>query len=439
MREILTYILTFICFGNLFGQSDTCLFNSEIGISFPPVADALQRDFATTHLDSLGIKKIRFAEDWALREPTEGNYNWTPLDERISWATNNNYEILLTIQSNGPNWACGIQNGQSCVFIDNDDFKTYIDSLLLRYPDQIDKIQFGNEWQSDFWYVGNAQEFIDANNILYSSVQANSPSTKVVLGGFTTISLRFLAGCNGYVQSFYDDNGTLYDSTFLANNCSSPMIVEVVHRIDSVLSYASYDILDIHLYDDSEQWDEYYSYFADTISKPIIVTEFGGPNMNIEPYSEAYQADRLFQYIKKLDSIGISEIYYFKLVEGTANPAHSTSGLIDDTTLLPKPAYSIVKSFIECTSLGFEYNIGSEIKFYPNPAQNWISLEFENVTKVPVELKIFSSNGQLVFEKSGINENYYFLRTEKFQSGWYFIKIMSSNKIICSGELIIQK
>jgi hypothetical protein len=441
MKRIIIYLITIICSASLSAQTDTCLINSEIGISFPPVADAVQRDFAKTHLDSLGIKKIRFAENWALREPAPGVFNWTPLDERISWAVANNYEILLTIQSDGPNWACGLQNPQSCVFNDNNDFKNYIDSLLLRYPNQIDKIQFGNEWQSDFWYVGNAQEFVEANNVLYNSVQTNSPTTEVVLGGFTTISLRFFAGCNGDVESFYDDDGVLYDSTFLADNCTSTAIVEVNNRIDSVLSYASYQILDIHLYDDAEQWDEYYSNFSDTIAKPIIVSEFGGPNMNLEPYSEAYQANRLFQYVKKLDSIGISEIYYFKLVEGTANPAHSTSGLIEDTTLIAKPAYSVIKSFIECTSLGFEYDddIEKQIKLYPNPAKNWISLEFENPFNTSVELQIFSANGQLVFEKSGISDNLFFLKTVDFESGLYFIQVKSDYEIIGNGKLIIQK
>lgn len=439
MKKIIGCFFIVVCSTHLSAQIDTCLINSEIGISFPPVADDFQRDFAKTHLDSLGVRKIRFAENWALREPNPGVFNWTPLDERISWAVANNYEILLTIQSNGPTWACGLQNPQSCVFLDNNDFKIYIDSLLLRYPNQIDKIQFGNEWQSDFWYIGNAQEFVEANNILYNSVQINSPTTDVVLGGFTTISLRFLAGCNGYVENFYDDDGILYDSTFLANNCLSPAIVGVINRIDSVVSYASYDILDIHLYDDSEQWDEYYSNFSDTITKPIIVSEFGGPNMNLEPYSEAYQAERLYQYIKKLDSIGISEIYYFKLVEGTANPAHSTSGLIDDTTLLPKPAYSIIKSFISCASLGFDYNIGKEIKFYPNPAKNWISLEFDNPSNNKVELQICSANGQIVFEKNGISENYFFLKTDNFGSGWYYIQLKCNHEIIGSGSLIIQK
>jgi hypothetical protein len=60
----------------------------------------------------------------------QGQFNWAPLDDRINWAYNNGYDILLTIQSNGPDWACsGVQNDRSCVF-DNNYFKIYIDALL---------------------------------------------------------------------------------------------------------------------------------------------------------------------------------------------------------------------------------------------------------------------------------------------------------------------
>ncbi|NRA12602.1 MAG: hypothetical protein HRT57_11665 [Crocinitomicaceae bacterium] len=52
----------------------------------------------------------------------------------------------------------------------------------------------------------------------------------------------------------------------------------------------------------------------------MIVSEFGGPNINYEPYTQTYQADRLFQYIKKIDSLKIEEAYYFKLIEGGRIP-----------------------------------------------------------------------------------------------------------------------
>lgn len=420
-------------------QNDTCLNFTTLGLSFPPVADSVQRAFAETHLDFLEVQKIRFAENWVLREPTQGNFNWQPIDDRLDWAYNNGYEILLTIQSNAPDWACSsLQNSQSCVFKDNNDFKTYIDSLLQRHPNKISKIQFGNEWQTDYWYIGNANDFIQANNVLYNSVQTYSPSTQVVLGGFTTISLRFLAGCNGYVSSFYDDDGIFYDAVYLSTNCPTPAIQNVKNRIDSVLQYAYYDIIDLHFYDDVEQWDEYYLNFSDTITKPIIVSEFGGPNMNYEPYSDTFQADRLYQYIKKLDSLQISEAYFFKLVEGTANAAHSTSGLIDDTTLLEKQAYYLFNSFATCVTSISDYDYEKQIRFYPNPMKDYTTIEFQNINPQNEKtITIYGSNGQIVWISNGVYKNYYLLKRHNLTTGLYFVKVRDEKGVISRGKLIV--
>ncbi len=318
----------------------------KLGISFPPVANQEQRGFTAPLLSELNVGFIRIAEEWALREPTQGNFNWAPLDDRINWAFDNKLKVLLTIQSNGPDWACAaLQNDNSCVYNNTAEFKNYVELLLQRYVGKIDKIQFGNEWQSDFWYIGTEQEFTEANNILFQVVQSYSPNTKMVLGGFTAISLRFLAGCNGKIASFYDDEGVFYDQAFLDANCGGQEFQSTSNRIQYVMNNALYDEVDIHLYDDVENWDEYYLNFKEITTKPIIVSEFGGPNMNYETYSDTFQANRLYEYIKKLDSLQIKEAYYFKLVEGTANPAHAKSGLIRGSDLEKKESFNIFKSF----------------------------------------------------------------------------------------------
>jgi hypothetical protein len=318
--------------------------NVNLGISFPPVANEEQRVFTEPLLNELNVNIIRIGENWSFREPSEGNFNWSSLDDRINWAENNELNILLTIQSNGPDWACNAQhNTNSCVFEDNEKFRNYIEQLLQRYPNRISKIQFGNEWQSNFWYIGNEQDFVTANNIVYNAIQQFSPQTKFVLGGFTTISLRFLAGCNEMIDEFYDDEGNLYTREFLNNNCNSVEILEVKNRIDYVLQNAFYDLVDIHLYDDAENWAVYFENFKAMVQKPIIITEFGGPNVNIESITQEYQSERLELYIKTIDSLEVEEAYFFKLVEGTNNPAHTESGLINNPELTKKLNYFTFK------------------------------------------------------------------------------------------------
>lgn len=321
--------------------------HTTFGISFPPITNKEQRNFSTPILQELNVKRIRFGENWKYREPEKGKFNWNPLDDRIDWALENNQKVLITIQSNAADWACSdIKSKKSCVFKDNSDFKNYIELLLKRYPNKITKIQFGNEWQTLFWYAGTAQQYVQANNIVYEAVQKHSPKTKVVLGGFTSGSQRFMTACNGLIDDFFDDDGNTYNQDFFDKTCNSTDAQELFNRIEYVLTNALYDEVDIHLYDDVEKWDEYYNFMQTKTQKPIIVTEFGGPNVNIEPTDETYQASQLKKYINKLDSLQVSEAYYFKLVEGTQTVAHVKSGLIDGKTLQKKESYFVFKDYI---------------------------------------------------------------------------------------------
>jgi hypothetical protein len=319
--------------------------NLELGISFPPVEKESDRKKGAKFLDELKVKKIRFGEEWKFREEEEGKFNWSPLDDRLNWANDNNFEVLLTIQSNAPSWACiSESNDNSCVF-DNVAFKHYIETLVQRYDGKISKIQFGNEWQSDFWYVGNAQEFTAASNIVYEAIQSYSPSTEFVLGGFTAISLRFMAGCEGLVTEFYNDEGEYFDTEYLESNCGSSEIVDVLEKVDYVLNNAKYDLLDLHFYDDVENWKVYFDYFKTLTSKPIIVTEFGGPNLNYEDDSQDSQAERLYKYIEVLNTLDISEAYYFKLIEGSKNDVHDKSGLMKPLFKRKKKNFYVFKKF----------------------------------------------------------------------------------------------
>ena len=141
------FILLFVfAFSNIFAQTDSCINYTRLGISFPAVTNQEQMDFSQYHLNFLGVNMIRIAEDWAIREATQGVYNWGPLDTRMNWIEENNYDVLLTIQSNGPDWACNpdLQNDLSCAFSDSAAFRKYVDTLLVRYGNTITKIQFGN-------------------------------------------------------------------------------------------------------------------------------------------------------------------------------------------------------------------------------------------------------------------------------------------------------
>jgi hypothetical protein len=328
------------------------LTNLSLGLSFPPVKNSEERAFTLEQLEALGIEHIRIAEDWSYREPTEGEFKWEPLDKRIEWVTQNEISLLLTIQSNGPAWACdpGQRNERSCVYRNPGDFETYISELLLRYPDQIEKIQFGNEWASDYWYPGTAEEFAIFNNILYQAVKQYSPRTEVVLGGLSTDQVRVLAFCQGVIEEYYRIDGELIGKRD-DQICSSEDFTDFVERLDYVIQNAEYDLIDFHFYDDAEAWPLYFQAAFERFPEPypVIISEFGGPNLYWEqPYSDQLQAERLEEYLNILSEMEVSEAYYFKLVQSySAHPSHHESGLFRelDGGLIAKPAFFVFQGF----------------------------------------------------------------------------------------------
>ncbi|OUS23782.1 hypothetical protein A9Q99_27495 [Gammaproteobacteria bacterium 45_16_T64] len=328
----------------------------QFGLSYPGVSDAEGREFTRTNLQALSLTRIRFDEAWMYREPVEGEFNWGPLDERMQWLADNNISVMLTVQSNGPDWACEptLSNERTCVFSDSDKFEGYIQTLLQRYPNQIELIQFGNEWLASYWFLGTAQDFVEYNNIVYQSVQRYSPSTKVVLGGFASGSLSIISYCAGDIDQYFEEQtGDLVDASQREAVCNSELVLSSQDMLNAVLESAEFDYLDVHLYDDVENWNTYLSTIRRAVgeSVPVVVGEFGGPNLIWEqPYSDEFQATRLGQYLDALSDMDIKEAYYFKLVQSeSALAAHWESGLyrLEEGEYIKKPAFDVFEGFMD--------------------------------------------------------------------------------------------
>lgn len=428
MKNRFLVISVFICVVSytVSAQTDSCINNVRLGISFPPVTDGLQMEFSRIHLENLDVSLFRMAEDWAYREATQGVYSWEGLDARMNWIEENNYDVLLTIQSNGPDWACNsnLQNDRSCAFSDSTAFRKYIDTLLVRYGNNITKIQFGNEWHSEYWYIGYAEDFIKANNTLWESVQENAPQVDVVLGGFSSGTMTSLAGCYGYLDSVrLADEIVWHQLDAIIAHCNTPEIQYIAARQDSILTMCNYDIIDMHLYDDVELWPLYY-HIMDSITGgdyPIIVSEMGGPNLiNELPYSDEFQSARLYQYIKCVDSLMIPEVYFFKLITGgDAAEYHLESGLIDDETLIEKPAYYLFKTMnCDCGTSNCPDYTADIYSVFPNPASDIINL---SDLVEDFEICIYNISGQLVYSGKNIHQ----IPVSDFKTGVYFVKVKS--------------
>ena len=317
-------------------------------MSFPPYSNSDEIEFTIDQLKKLSVDRIRIGVDWKNREPSQGDFYWTPMDVRMNAAADNNISVMLTIGSIGPDWACLPTNSDGACLIDTAALTTFIEALLTRY-DNIDKIQFGNEWEAGseagttYTDPDSVEKFITYTNILYDAVQRISPDTDVVLGGITrTCPIVEYFVNNGAYPDFSGIQPALFVTVDQLNAKVDRIKADydskgIKQNIDNVLANANYDILDIHLYDDPENWPEYLSVLP--TDKPIIVSEFGGPNSEFENTAPAYHAERMEDYIDAIESLPITEAYYFKLVE-TPSSYHKNSGLFYSSYII-KPARNV--------------------------------------------------------------------------------------------------
>jgi hypothetical protein len=320
----------------------------RMGLSYPPLKTNNQRKITQYHCQKLGIDLIRTGIGWSYIELNEGTFSWSGFDKRMNFFRDNGIDILLTIDSYGPEWNNDLVTPKSSTFKNVTAFEVFLRALFNRYKSyNIHKIAFGNEWVSDYQFIGTAEQFVNYSNIVYNVANEIIPATTFVLGGIATASLRLAAAYYNYTDFFRSGTeGEIITGSELQDLLSSQEVLEGVNRVSYILANATYDELDIHLYDDYEYWEIYTTMMKDLVpGKPIIVSEFGGPNIFWEKYSNKKHSVHLNNSISVLNELDIEEAYYFKLVQsGTSTPQHRKSSLLNNLLTI-KPAYYVIQSF----------------------------------------------------------------------------------------------
>lgn len=198
--------------------SPGALSRPTIGTSFPPVKDTQHLSFSLEKLRQLDIVHVRISEDWALREPQRGKFNWAPLERRINVFWDAKIKVLWTVQANGPKWATSKCNSKSCDCKNWQDVEPFLGELLKRVGHKIDAIQFGNEW--DEQYVAGTKRYTELQNKFYSFVKARRKNLPVVIGGITSNVLLYQSIClNG--ATFKSVDIQLKKSRMLTSYCKT--------------------------------------------------------------------------------------------------------------------------------------------------------------------------------------------------------------------------
>jgi len=153
-------------------------------------------------------------------------------------------------------------------------------------------------------------------------------------------------------------------STDKAKICSKEWVIKENSGVKKILQQAKYDMIDLHLYDDVQSWEIFVNIFKQMYpDTPIIVSEFGGPMINLcsgdfqectmgpveteKNYSDQYHAQRILEYILTLNRSNVDEAYYFRLAEVNERRMHTKSGLLNEKHKV-KSGYKMFQEINKC-------------------------------------------------------------------------------------------
>lgn len=339
---------------------------TQFGISFVGLKDESSRAVAESHLPVLGVEITRMEADWAFREPEEDSYNWGPMDARMDFLQELGIRTVLTFPADAPDWlrdrlGPNRVNPRSAALDEGGRtaFAAYVQACLQRYmqrnPEVIGWVQFGNEWGSRYNYVGSGEDFLLSQNVFYDTVNGVYPDLTVVLGGLSVGTAAGLAAYDGTVDSLWDSDGTVITAedirSLLAEEQQQFDAGEIdetsLSRLATVLEESRYDWVDVHLYD---QWEDFEAYvealrsrLPDSFSPPIVVTEFGGPHPVAERHLSNVEHARMVEnYISAIDPLDVAFALHFRLVR-SPSALHNRSGLMRPGLCgpAPLPAYEV--------------------------------------------------------------------------------------------------
>lgn len=297
-----------------------------IGIAFPPVTNAEQRAFTKSALKSLNIDHVRIADTWARRglHPELSDFN--PLVRRLTDIRAGGLKVMLTIELDAPEEACGARNKFACVIEESAPFEEYVRTLLRAVGDQLDAIQIANEWDNRF--PGDADAFIQVYGRAAKVIRAERPELTLVLGGVTGAAPYAHAWCVlGLSPNVPDVETASIKSDFCSKRSQKNR--DLTQMVDRVLSEVDYDVADLHLYDAPGLWPAAVAWLETRArGRDIWTTEFGGPHPEFESQDAEYQAQRLIHYLDEIEKLPVARAYYFKLTDDPSS-YHGTSGLFD--------------------------------------------------------------------------------------------------------------
>jgi len=213
-------------------------------------------------MDQLGAKHTRINIAWQQTEPDIGVYKYEELDTFMKNIAKSDCEVVMNLRSVSP-WGTTARKKHEYFPAsppkDMSQFTQWVTRMVNRYKSYTRYWQIGNEWEVSAFWTGTPDEFVAYFNAASNAVKKEDPNAIVILGG---------------VQGYDNEPGSPHYNSRIVKDMDRVFAGTVGH----------FDILDVHLYEDTNTIGERIAWHRDRLGKlgyrgPIWSTECGGPDI----------------------------------------------------------------------------------------------------------------------------------------------------------------
>ena len=205
-----------------------------------------------------------------------------------------------------------------------------------------------------------------------------------------------------------------------------PVIEQVFGAYNSTVFIDEYINISIYIYDE-------YIYMGGDMNDLNIEMTFVTPNGNNYYFSDfTYYAESIYWYGGQIQGFNnevghwyLSNIY----VEDLQNNVTEVSYTLENTP---------IKFYVQDTTTSINKIINNKFLIFPNPAEQFIFINVDNINALEYTIKICNIFGKTVRKESKKNKNDKRIAFDisEYQSGIYFIKIIADNKILFSNKFL---
>lgn len=214
-----------------------------LGQALPSTFFGLHVNQNKTPWPSVTFGSYRMWDDgtaWTAVNPSNGVYNWAPIDAWVAKAQQQNVQLLYTFgrtpqwASSNPTLSCDYGPGQCVAPTDMRYWDSFVTALATRYKGKIKYYEMWNEPNQPVYWKGTTAQLVEMTNRAAAIIHSIDPNAKVGTPAATWTSTTAWAWLDGFLAAGGGSNIDVIDFHGYTGNNNAATILTIIDNIQKV-------------------------------------------------------------------------------------------------------------------------------------------------------------------------------------------------------------